>query len=989
MGPTNRDDMTREPPDDDTIDDNDDDRAPLEAIAAEFVERMRHGESPTIEAYAARHPDIADEIRDLLPTVLAMEQLKLQKEQPEKSRFLKGPKSLKKLGDYLILGEIGRGGMGIVYEAEQQSLGRYVAVKVLPRQSLLDAHRLERFEREAQTAARLHHTNIVPIFGVGEQDGYHYYVMQLIRGLGLDRVVRELRGEKPRTSIGTSNTSIHAMARDAASGLCLGEFPSPSSSTSVDSSPSHPAANGDADEPDARESSRAVGLAYWHSVARVGQQVADALSYAHSQGTLHRDIKPANLLLDGQGVVWVTDFGLAKAIEESNITHTGDVVGTLQYMAPEQFHGQYDARTDIYCLGLTLYELLTLQPAFSGSNRTGLMHQVTEGRTASPSRIRPGIPTDLETVVLKAINREPDHRYQTADELREDLQRFLADEPILARRTTPIQHLARWCRRNKSLASAIAVAILTVMGSAALGWTNYVNEAAISEELRDAKRLAQSNLSRSLKAFGGVFDHLAGPDVFQVVIRDATTTESADEADETGTTYQDISIPFPSKKDAALLQKILEVFGQFEAENQSHPELLQDTARANQRIGDIRMRLGELDQARQSYTNAIRIYQHVDAGRYLVEVAAIRNQLGQVYAQQGVIAKARRSHTLVLRVLEDQAGEPKTTTHRGLYELARAHDFLGSWGTPTLEDRRIESRRPRERRRGEGRRRAVVSRLRPGRPSGRGKSRGANRRVHHVRAQKILADLLEAEPNKVAFRLAQARSCRNYYGYIWRGRLRHLRDHQDEFLARFLISEATTILETLVNEFPDAPLYRYELAETLIAGRSSRDDTTRLDRALTIARRLQVDFPTAPAYIALTSRILQHLGTNHHRQRSNLEEPALIESISLLEDLVRRWPENGPYLEQLSSARRPLVNLLFRSQRKPDDALLQAEKMIHEREQAFAMMKRPDRAYLRVASNHRLYAEVLRSLGRTEDARNASAEAQAARSKAGVIGRRR
>lgn len=173
------------------------------------------------------------------------------------------------------------------------------------------------------------------------------------------------------------------------------------------------------------------GSQYWRSVARMGTQVAEALDYAGSQGILHRDIKPSNLLLDTRGNVWVTDFGLAKAGAGENLTHTGDVIGTLRDMAPERFVGRSDLRCDIYSLGLKLYELLTLQPAFGEKDRTKLIHQATMEEPSPPRRIDPRIPRDLETIVLKAIARDPAHRYQPGTELATDLQRFVEDRPIL------------------------------------------------------------------------------------------------------------------------------------------------------------------------------------------------------------------------------------------------------------------------------------------------------------------------------------------------------------------------------------------------------------------------------------------------------------------------------------------------------------------------------------------------------------------------------
>ena len=187
-----------------------------------------------------------------------------------------------------------------------------------------------------------------------------------------------------------------------------------------------------------------TGRAYWGGVARIGIQTAQALAYAAAQGTLHRDVKPSNLLLDGRGNLWVTDFGLAKAADSEDLTHTGDIVGTLRYMAPERFSGKGDLRSDLYSLGLTLYELLALRPAFEAPDRQQLVHQVLH---AEPPRLRQldrSIPRDLETIIHKAIDKDPARRYQTAEQLADDLQRFLDDRPIRARRVGAVEKLWRW-----------------------------------------------------------------------------------------------------------------------------------------------------------------------------------------------------------------------------------------------------------------------------------------------------------------------------------------------------------------------------------------------------------------------------------------------------------------------------------------------------------------------------------------------------------------
>jgi len=183
---------------------------------------------------------------------------------------------------------------------------------------------------------------------------------------------------------------------------------------------------------------------FFLSAARIALQVAEGLAYAHNEGVLHRDIKPSNLLLDLRGTVWITDFGLAKVLGSGELTAADGLVGTIRYMAPERFRGAGDPRSDLYSLGITLYELLTLRPAFAASDRAEVMREVTSREPVPPRRIDPAIPRDLETVVLKAIAKEPDHRYASAASLADDLRRFIHHEPVSARRASPPERLWRW-----------------------------------------------------------------------------------------------------------------------------------------------------------------------------------------------------------------------------------------------------------------------------------------------------------------------------------------------------------------------------------------------------------------------------------------------------------------------------------------------------------------------------------------------------------------
>ena len=217
-----------------------------------------------------------------------------------------------------------------------------------------------------------------------------------------------------------------------------------------------------------------IGPTYWRNVARIGVQVADALNHAHERDVLHRDIKPSNLIIDRHGIAWVTDFGLAKAMQDDSVSRTGDIVGTLRYMAPERFHGEADARSDIYSLGLTLYEMLALRPAYEASDASSLMRKISEEPPPRLASVAAGIPRDLETIVMKAVAREPAHRYQSAGELADDLRRFLEDRPIRARRVSSVEHLWRWCRRNRAVAGLRATALTLLVLVAVVASIGYI-----------------------------------------------------------------------------------------------------------------------------------------------------------------------------------------------------------------------------------------------------------------------------------------------------------------------------------------------------------------------------------------------------------------------------------------------------------------------------------------------------------------------------------
>ena len=463
----------------------------FDLISDKFVAEIRAGKSPDIDSYVSEYPKLETRIRELFPVLQMMESrspngdVELDSTDcsaalEEEIRQLDAMPPPRKLGEYRIIHEIGRGGMGIVYKAEQESLGRHVALKLLPQSAKFDERRGIRFQQEAMASGKLHHSNIVPVFGVGRSDDVSYFVMQYIDGTGLDQVITEVRDAASGAGSGSGSSSgkkLNDTVRfdetklgTVASGLFvdvekqieqLEEAGSAAESLSGSSSFASSSVSGTFSQRNA----------YYRNIASIGERVSDALEYAHSRKILHRDIKPANLLIDHTGHVWVTDFGLAKLTDQEDLTRTGETVGTLRYLPPEQFNGKSDARSDVYSLGLTLYEMLTLQPAFDGKDFAQLLQNVTESHPEPPRKKDSRIPRDLDTIVMKAIAKEPAQRYQNAGALRDDLQLFLQGKPIQAKQASELDRFVKAIKR-RPIGSALAGMLLLslLVGSALVTW---------------------------------------------------------------------------------------------------------------------------------------------------------------------------------------------------------------------------------------------------------------------------------------------------------------------------------------------------------------------------------------------------------------------------------------------------------------------------------------------------------------------------------------
>jgi tetratricopeptide (TPR) repeat protein len=371
--------------------------------------------------------------------------------------------------------------MGIVYEARQVSLNRKVALKVLSGSLGLTTKAVIRFQREAEAAAKLHHTNIVPIYATGEQEGAHYYAMELIEGPGLDQVISQVR-EMQKPAAQENAPGAVSPSAGTASGTpgpvdwvtrTMG-FPPPDTTATPEA---HSLSS----------SSLSSGTGYFDTVARMMAEVADALDYAHAQGVIHRDIKPSNLLLSPAGRLSLNDFGLARMLEQPGMTVSGEFVGSPMYMSPEQIavgRAPLDHRTDIYSLGATLYELLTLQPPFPGVRRDQVIAQII-GKEPKPLRsVNRRIPPDLETICLKMMEKDPDKRYQTAGGVAEDLRRYVNRFAISARRIGPMGRLVRWAKRNRATAAALCLVVLLGLVAGVFAYREHRAQQLVLEEKR-------------------------------------------------------------------------------------------------------------------------------------------------------------------------------------------------------------------------------------------------------------------------------------------------------------------------------------------------------------------------------------------------------------------------------------------------------------------------------------------------------------------------
>ena len=476
-------------------------------VLDEYFQRVKCGERLELDEYVKQYPEISDLLKTVIPG--------LQAANHPPDVTINGTIAFehhKKLGDFRIVRQIGRGGMGIVYEAEQLSMTRRVALKVLPLAGLVDELKIRRFQNEVRAVAILNHPNIVPVYTVGEERGVHYYAMQLIRGRSLSEVISSLQHVRDEgegldgssmsqiASMGRVDVSVEADDGAEAEEVAEADFDAPTEHvkgvSGQDARPEQFQTVGKADGSTIPHSSRRE---YFRSVATLGIQAATALQHAHDEGIIHRDIKPANLLLDSSAKLFVTDFGLARIEADAGVTMTGDLIGTLRYMAPEQALAKrvvVDHRADVYSLGITLYELLTLRPAYLADDRQQLLKQIAFEEPTPLRRIDGDIPVELETIIHKAMCKDMGQRYSSAQELADDLRSHLENRPIKAKPPTTSEIIGKWTRRNPILTWAAIITLSLVTMTLAVSTLLIANQRDIARKAHNESVSQASELTR-------------------------------------------------------------------------------------------------------------------------------------------------------------------------------------------------------------------------------------------------------------------------------------------------------------------------------------------------------------------------------------------------------------------------------------------------------------------------------------------------------------
>jgi serine/threonine protein kinase/tetratricopeptide (TPR) repeat protein len=825
----------------------------LTRVLDQYLSALADGVPPRPDALLEEHPDLAGPLHVYLDRLQDLHEMAAgfaTPAEPAAPSTWPPAGEATRLGDFVLIREIGHGGMGVVYEARQLSLDRRVAVKVLPFAAVLDAKQIARFKHEAQAAAQLHHPNIVPVFAVGVDRGVHYFAMQYVDGQPLDVAIRQLRAQwrdlRRKATTLRAEESVEPTATTDSHSLLTAKSPT----------------TGD----------------YFRAVARLGVQAARALDCAHEHGVVHRDVKPSNLLLDAQGELWVTDFGLARIPSDAALTRTGERVGTMRYMSPEQATGRsvlVDHRTDIYSLGMTLYELLTLCPAFRDDEGAALLRRIEQDDPARPRQLNPQVPPDLENVVWKAIAKLRDERYATAGELADDLQRFLDGVPTVAKRPRLVDRAGKWVRRHRRMvATVVACGALALCGTAAstlLVLQKHAEKQTALEESQRQLRRAEANFRQAksvVDQFGArMAERLAG-------------------------------IPGAEPLRRELLGETLHYYQGFLEQAGDDPALHEDIAVTYSKIGGITERIGKQDEALAAYRQAAAVCEQMlerepDSRQGRSLLALCRSNLGLLLARTGKLEEGQRqiqtAFDLQQQLVADDPQEAET---------------LAAWALTQNNLGLLHSQR------------------------------GATDQAgqFYLAAVKLQRDLLRDRPD-------DRKLGRNLAGSLNNLSLLHSRD--DLAAAVSSAHDALEIRQRLAQTDPDNVDILNELALAFnnlgaLHARAARRDQAAdsYGQAIRIQRRLVELAPSIVAFPADLAVSYNNLGL---LQSQRGDSPAALEAfqqaLAIQESLVSRFPQDPDLISSLAGIYNNRGMVLLRD-RDPAQALAAFRLAVQHQEQA-------------------------------------------------------